>query len=218
MTIKMTGNQAAQLRARWVTEVAQEINVCLSRTGAATSPFGEIDGLVDLRGLPLSSILKSETIAMAAPKPIPLKSVPPIKKMDFSHGHFVGGGQFSSVEVEDCRFDFFELGSNWRRLFRRCSFVKAKLKRAHLGGIFEDCDFSKADLSQSVAGVPDRFVRCNFQGCSFKRASWTRVVLEHCDFSQATFGKGTFHGATFTGGAPSREQFGDTIVDRAVFG
>lgn len=205
------------LRSRWDESVAEAINKRLQKSSSADSPYGEYQGRIDVRGLPIMLQMKSENVALAGSKPIPLSSVPPIRVMDFAFAQLRGFGQFCDVEMEDCIFDGAAIGANWARTFRRCSFVQASMKRAQLQGVFEDCDFSRADLSMSRSSRLSRFIRCKFSGTNLRSAQWVNVIFERCIFETAKFGNGSLGGSRFIGSRPTETQLATTIMNGCKF-
>jgi len=216
MIIRQSKNLIEDLRARWDEVDVVPINANLQNSGTAESPFGHYEGLTDFRGFQLKAHLKLSTIAMSGKKPIPQAVVPVTKNLDFSFSIFARGG-FSDVVAEDCKFDSVEIGSNWRRCFRRCTFKGAKLSRNYFAGRFEDCDFLKAELNSSSAGAADAFVRCNFTKANLKSANWIQVRFENCIFDGAKFGRASISGSRFVGTAPTGEQLSDTLVTKVVY-
>ena len=216
MITRQPNTLVENLRARWDEVDVALINTSFQTTGTAESPFGYYEGLCDFRGFQLKAHLKLSTIAMSGKKPIPQTEIPATKRLDFSFSIFSRGG-FSDVVAEDCKFDGVEIGANWRRCFRRCSFKGAKLSRNYLTGRFEDCDFLKAELNSSSAGATDSFVRCNFTKANFRSANWVQVRFENCIFDGAKFDRASVSGSRFIGTAPSEEQLKDTLVAKVVY-
>lgn len=182
-----------RLRERWgpdqTTAVAAQF-LAASRTRGQPdfeSPFGTTEqGLLDLRGLTLHQSVRYATVRGA----------------DFS-GAVFAASTVSESELERCRFDRCDLRGRFvGRRFTGCSFVGARLQQARLGAVFTECDFTKANLSGSVAsGV--RFERCDFTRARLGSIMWTqRCVFDQCVFDGLISCSGSVAGSRFIGTRP----------------
>ena len=196
-----------QVRERWTPELTsafeRELVLAAQRPGASfpESPFGTTQaGLVDVRGARLTTPIRH------------LRAV----GVDLSDVVFADGASVTESELEGCVLDRIDMrGVFVRRLFVDCSFVGAKLTGARLGGVFEDCDFSGATLSRSVASGA-RFERCTFTGASLRGVMWTtRCVFAHCEFEGVASFTGSVAGSVFIG--PTAPDLSGCIVDHVRY-
>lgn len=196
-----------QLRERWTPELTSEFERALvrasQRPGSAfpASPFGATAaGRVDVRGARLTTPIRHLRAS----------------GIDLSDVVFADGASVTESELEDCVLDRIDMrGVFVRRRFVRCSFVRARLTGARLGGVFEDCDFSGATLSRSVASGA-RFERCTFTGASLRDVMWTtRCVFDHCEFDGVAAFTGSVAGSVFVG--PRRPDLSGCIVDHVQY-
>lgn len=197
MSIKNMKKQSKkELIARWTKEY---LDMCNQRlvNGDYWSPFGEFEGRLDLRGFQMEK---------------PLKYVN-LDAIDFAHGSTVRVGQILSNAVTNCCFEDFGMSTNMRTKFQDCNMKKLKARGAAIHGEFVNCDFSGANLSMLHPGSGGMFDNCSFDHVNFKGAHLIRGTFVNCSFDGAKFGKGSFGSSKFVGGMPSRDQFGDTIVD-----
>src|SRR5688572_12612947 len=102
---------AATLAGRWSEELINALNKALEKGNVdQLSVLDPIDGRVDLRGLLVSVIIKHRKF----------------ERIDFSHSAWILAGQFLFSDLQDCCFDYAELGANLDHKFFKCSFLKAK--------------------------------------------------------------------------------------------
>ena len=188
------GETSKELVTRWSDDFTSKANLLLLAGGKPASPFGDFQGRADFRGLTISTILRSN-----------------LSNLDLSSTQFKALGQIGSASVTNCRFDNAVLETNLRKGFQQCSFTRAKLRRAVLGGAFEHCDFAGADLSASL-GTEVAFRSCDFSGADLRRALFAYSRWEDCFFDGARFHNGSLHKATFVNGKPALEQLGNTVM------
>ncbi|GAA2463497.1 hypothetical protein GCM10009857_31500 [Agromyces soli] len=195
------------MRERWTPELTSEFErelvLAAQRPGSAfpASPFGTTAaGRVDVRGARLTTPIRHLRAS----------------GVDLSDVVFADGASVTESELEDCVLDRIDMrGAFVRRRFVGCSFVGARLAGARLGGVFEDCDFSGATLSRSVASGA-RFERCTFTGASLRDVMWTtRCVFDHCEFDGVAAFTGSVAGSVFVG--PTRPDLSGCIVDHVQY-
>jgi len=164
------------------------------------SPFGEHEGRMDFRCLPLGEIPAYRTL----------------ERVDLTRATDARRGQLGQATWIDCLFDRVAMETNCGKSFVRCSFHRAKLSHSSLAGEFIDCDFTGADLSYTLA-VEVRFTGCRFDAAKFMGARWPRAHFENCSFTDAKIGSAVWAHARFVGGRPSDAQLASAMVPRAVF-
>ncbi len=182
------------LASRWSDELTKTAGSLLLGGGEPASPFGHVDGRADFRGLEISLMLKAN-----------------ISNLDLSFARFSGAAQLNVGAVINCKFDYAELDTNIRQVFRQCSFRKARLKEANLGRVFERCVFTEANLN-GAAGSEVVFTSCDFTRADLRLASFTHSRFENCCFEGARFHNGYLGRSIFIGGAPTTEQLGNTLL------
>jgi uncharacterized protein YjbI with pentapeptide repeats len=127
-------------------------------------PFGHSDeGLADLRGIPLSGFCRFDGIKLS--------------RVDFSNMEAASRLIFANSTLEDCKFD--RSRARWGDMassIKRTSFIGAKFKGSGFASTYEDCDFSKADLSGSSCTSP------TFSECKLARTKLDNSVLTGCFF------------------------------------
>jgi fluoroquinolone resistance protein len=158
--------------------------------------LGSKDGRVDLNGLTLPESRVKWTFEFDGIPVQEIESAPFVKRAKWKSFDFTASKlkhlRLTESELSDCLFDRcqFEDLRVWATTFRECSFKRANLSGAVLGGVkngkrnvYSGVDFSGADLRSTVyeAAV---FERCNF--CDSK--------LERIDFETSSFRDCVFEG------------------------
>lgn len=95
-----------------------------------------------------------------------------LRSLDFT-GSKIENLRIFDCDIEDCIFDecnFKDLRT-WSSRFRDCSFQRAKLGRAVLGGVEN--------------GVVPKYRNVDFSGADMKKSSYTAAVFEECCFRNA---------------------------------
>lgn len=189
---------ARDLKDRWSKEGAAEALRQMSR-GAAPDVFGRTEaGYLDLRGLVLSCFFQNISLA----------------HVDLSFCGAERAGQFMNCRLEDVIFERGEAPAKLYGSYVDCRFAKAKMKGAWLGGVFERCNFSGANLDN--AGAEQVVFRdCDFSGADLRRAHLCNCKFENCVWEGAKFGRGSFYRSRFAGAAPGNLE--DTMMDGVVF-
>lgn len=199
---------AKTLVARWNdSPEASKAYECLLKTltkggeiTAKHSPFGLVDGLIDLRGFQVQQRIF-------------------IKKVRGSRIDFSGSG-LNWVWLEECRFDDVNFGmadfsetSDHANTFCRCSFIGTNFKRAALGykgSSYAECDFEAVDF-RGVVFTRAEFDRCRFVNCKLKDIDFNASSFEDCTF------EGLLQDVWFRGGFPLEsdvEDFGKPRKNR----
>ncbi|AYM42056.1 pentapeptide repeat-containing protein [Mycobacteroides chelonae] len=206
-------NELDHLKDRWDDETTHFAIESLLR-GRAVSPHGTHQGRVDLRGLVISAperVRLDENFSRIA-KLYEFQGVE-IRDIDASHATLPEWRVIGS-SFENCIFDHSKLASfrAYSAVFKQCSFKSSDLREASLGGraegrksrggLYEDCDFSGADL-RGVSTDPGRFTACNFQWTKWKNTRFLSTVLESCDFRYAYLERVFFDGRLFRDNAPT---------------
>jgi uncharacterized protein YjbI with pentapeptide repeats len=189
-----------ELRERWESRAVGVINQALAKGVVIDSPYGVIDGRMDLRGITLHEFIKGRTI----------------KSCDFTAAERASFGQFGMSTLIDCIFRSATIDSNLGSRFERCVFDDAKMKGVVLRGSFVDCTFRGADLT-SALGSGVSFERCVFDGATLKKAQLTASRSIDCSFMGARFGSGSLAFSSFTGSAPGEDQMGTTLMEGCSF-
>jgi len=195
----MNATELNKIKMRWTTDnVGQGLAALM---GKDYSPFPPLDdGFIDLRGLPITEIVKSITI----------------NTVDLSGAVFEKFGQFAMCNFERARFGFASLGTNIGGSFTLCDFRSAKLSGAVLRGAYLDCDFSMAKLT-SAMGNQVRFVKCVFVKTDFTKATFIHCSFEDCRFEECKFRSGSFAFSKFTRSPISSEDLGNTLMEKVIF-
>jgi uncharacterized protein YjbI with pentapeptide repeats len=200
-----------ELQTRWDADTtASVVDALLS--ARPTSPYGTHEGRVDLRGLTIEepARVRVDDAFSRITKLYKFGRVT-VRGIDFSHAR-LPEWRLHETTFEDCLFDHATLSSfrAYSATFTRCSFGSADLKDASLGarvkdrkpgGLYQDCDFSGADLRRANTD-PGHFLRCNFQRTKWAKTRFLSTVLEACDFRDATIDSAFFDGRAFRDNAP----------------
>ena len=170
--------------------------------GRPPAPFGLVDGLVDLRGLPVSGVRGGHVKKLSA------------EGVDLSYS------DWEQVRVErsrfaDVRFDAVEARSlgDHGNTFERCSFDRANLGGSAIGfdgSRYVSCSFGRTKFTLAV------FARAEFDDCVFEDAALRGVDFHASSFERCTF-RGTLDDVWFRGGYPLPElqkQFGRARPNR----
>ncbi|HVF74585.1 MAG TPA: hypothetical protein VM938_06010 [Acidimicrobiales bacterium] len=169
----------AELRSRWAPERAADAFARLT-TGRDLAPvaFGEVDGRLDLRGLPgdLDAFRSGRSDAYP-----PLDYVD-VRDTTWEHLDLTAAALpalwLSRCTIVGSIFARADLTS-WTTAgctVRSCSFEHAVLYACSLGaetrsllrrkrrpGLFEDCDFTGADVRRGYPGTTTTYCRCTFE-------------------------------------------------------
>lgn len=194
-------SRSACLRSRWDPSAVELVNQLLARGESIESPFGIVDGRIDLRGITLREFIKGKTI----------------ESCDFTSALREWAGQIGMSTLVDCVFCDATIDTNLGTKFERCVFDAAQMKGVVLRGMFTDCSFRRANLT-SALGDGVKFERCVFDGANLRKAQLTRCRFITCSFSDARFGSGSFASSSFVGGAPIEAQLGTTVTERCSLG
>lgn len=203
----MSRQKSKELQERWDEESAAFALSSLLK-GEPTSPYAPHDGRVDLRGLVVE---KSKRV----PVNDKLSRITQLRQFDhvgvddvdlsFS---ILNDVRVMGSRFENCLFDNAKLPGYraWSAVFKRCSFKSASLRDTLLGAaeqeggkpgsLYEDCDFSGADL-RKVSTEQGRFVRCVFVGSRWHFTQTLSAVFEKCDFRDAEVNEVRFDGRRF---------------------
>lgn len=207
----MSRQQSSDLRARWDSQATAFVLDALLR-GRPASPYGTHDGRVDVRGLTIEESARTKvTDELARLDTIYEFSRISLRDVDFSHST-LSEWRVMDSKFENCVFEFSRLPGfrAYSAVFRKCNFVSADLRGASLGarikdrkpgGLYENCDFTGANL-QRLGTDPGHFVNCNFQFTKWKNTRFLSTVLDSCDFRNATIEGSFFDGRSFRDNAP----------------
>lgn len=183
------------LRKRWESpegqERAEEALACLL-AGRPLSGLGldEVDGRVDLRGLPApipQRLRRFETEGWFVEELGGL--------VKFQHAR-LAGLDLSGAQLQNFRFHDSQLTG--------CLFTGANCQDWRLWGTeVTDCGFAKADLRQAAVGTwhdnrRNAWRRVDFSGADFRTLSVTAALFEDCDFSAAKLAKVKFEQCALT--------------------
>ncbi len=198
---------AKEARNRWQTEQLKLVEKKLYDAAKSLkmgpmpeSPFGLTElGMADYRGATLAEPVRC------------LK----VSNVDLSDVLFKEGASINESELDGCRLDRIDMRNVFvRRKFSDCSFVKAKLPGARLGGEFVRCDFTGANLSKSFA-TDCKFTGCNFAGATLSDVHFISCTFDGCDFSGVKLLTGSVAGSRFLGGT-SIDQLAGCITENVV--
>ncbi len=190
----------AELRDRWTPDQTSALNLAFEK-----GSLDELQGLesfedrLDIRGSRVSAIIRHRRFS----------------DLDLSFSSWPLPGQFLYSELRNCLFDQADVPANLDHKFFACSFRQARMARVVLRGVFEDCDFERANLHNAGGSA------VRFQGCSFKLANLTgahlmRCSFERCDFQGAKFRNGSFAGSRFIDTRLDQSHLGNTIMERVI--
>lgn len=162
--------------------------------------FESVDGLLDMRGFPLSAI-----------KNVDIEGV----NFQFAKSSSLEYIHIFEAHVISCNFHktqrFYSITDS---IFENCNFAEANFREGYLvRARFDHCNFLKANLQNWKGSEGVEFNKCNFQGANLKTASLHGSVFKECDFKDAVFGKGSIMETTFVGCDFSEVDFKDTFRD-----
>lgn len=164
----------AELKKRWssseaVAFVTSFLNDLARGRPIESSPFGKIDGRIDLRGLPIPSDTRVHAVKG--------------RSVDLSYatlaGVWIEACSFEDVAFDDAvAADIADHGNQ----FSECSFARTSFRGAALGyrgSRFASNRFVEADFRGAIFIRPEiddcEFDRCRFDGVDFKGASFRRT-------------------------------------------
>lgn len=141
--------------------------------GRPSSPFGLVDGRLDLRGLPLGSVSQLKKVTLTG--------------ADLSYA------DMEQVRLQHCRLADVILDnvdarnfSDHGNVFRGCRFERTNLAGSAIGfdgSRYEHCWFGRTRLTRAV------FARAEFDDCTFEDC-----VLDGVDFNASSFERCVFRG------------------------
>jgi uncharacterized protein YjbI with pentapeptide repeats len=222
---------ATDLRKRWLTSEGQRLaGDVLARLISGRSlkdlGLGEVEGRVDLRGLPLLAPQRRSQFNWRglrferSSQPSEVKNAT-WRSLDLSNSALEGLRLFD-MRIVDCKF--FEASCLDWRLWRSdvtdCSFINADLRHASLGAWSEgrgnnynNVNFSRADFresaSQAASYVDCDFSHANLRGLNFRSSSFVR-----CTFA-GVLHKVVFDGRQLSTGKPNLNSMEDVDFSRA---
>ncbi|MHA3019634.1 pentapeptide repeat-containing protein [Mycobacterium sp. BMJ-28] len=204
--------QSSELRSRWDEATTTFVLDSLMR-GRPTSPHGTYDNRVDLRGLTIEVPKRSKVNDnLERVSKIYEFNKAAIKNVDFSHSQLPEWRVLTS-SFTDCLFESSNLPSlrTYSAKFTRCSFRDSLMREASLGapegaknsgGVYEDCDFTGADL-RDINTDHGRFTGCVFVGTQWRNTRMLTAVFENCDFREAVISEVFFDGRKITDKGPA---------------
>jgi uncharacterized protein YjbI with pentapeptide repeats len=182
-----TVTTAADLKRRWYerenARLRMAVMVWLRGDGPKPDALGEIDGRVDLRGIPLTA-----SPATFGDSEQPGSGVR-WESLDLRRAQ-VDGLRFFGAHIADCLFDSASLLDLrlWGTEVVDCSFRRADLPSAALGtgewcgrrNVWRRVAFDGANLRESF------FTGCVLEACTFERNGY-RLLIEDCEVVDCTF-------------------------------
>jgi uncharacterized protein YjbI with pentapeptide repeats len=197
----------AELIERWTETMMKQLNEEIAKAGKQrkpfpASPFGRTPvGLVDFRGFTLrEGIMRME-----------------LQDHDLYLMRCDWAGAFVDCKVKGSVLDKIKIDGRFvGTRFEGDSFRSASMSNSSLGGIFQFCDFSKANLSKA-GGNGVRFIDCLFTEANLKQANLMRCYFERCTFDGAKFHNGSLAGSTFKDVDVTKVEWGNTIMDHVKF-
>jgi uncharacterized protein YjbI with pentapeptide repeats len=137
-----------------------------------SSPFGQVTGREDFRGLPLQENMRLGEYVL--------------KDIDFS-GADIRGAHFKGTKFVNCIFDGTCLASarQWRVQFENCRFVRTDFSNATFGAdgaLYAGCIFDRAIFTRTSFIRPE-FVDCAFLTCRLKGADFNMSQFVRCRFT-----------------------------------
>lgn len=106
-----------------------------------------------------------------------------------------GAISLSGCDYENCNFSSSKYFDKINGRFKSCKFTEIKVDgAAGLGALFENCDFTNADLKKSI--MCGNFVNCIFKETDFLRVSWggcfENCIFEGCKINASDFDEDFF--------------------------
>ncbi|MCJ8169590.1 pentapeptide repeat-containing protein [Atopomonas sediminilitoris] len=136
-----------------------------------------------------------------------------ISSVDFSDALMVAG-QFAA-EVSDCWFKACRLEGNLGNQFVNCDFTQANLSNSILRGRFVNCVFSLANMT-NVRGTGLFFERCVFEKTNLRKASFYDSRFVECRIVECKFGSGSLAGSRFEKCMIEGADFSKTVMQRVT--
>jgi uncharacterized protein YjbI with pentapeptide repeats len=167
-----------QLQARWTPERATAARRALMGFGSVRrSAMGEVDGRLDLRGLPAVGL---RLLNVPLVRPVRWRRLD-LSGADLGDLFLVRGGEFV-----DCRFDRADC-QGWGLFggtIRGCSFVRADLRDSNMGSgtRWIDVDLGHANLRRTHSRN-GRFERVRFDHAGLFRREFSSDPLIDCSFA-----------------------------------
>ena len=195
-----------ELVARWS---AQRIAAGISFIqGGNAEPFNRTpEGRVDLRGLPLTTVIRPGGVCL--------------RHIDFG-GMSAKNLIFANSRLEDCVFDGASLRwGSYGSSFERVSYVGCNFEESSLGTAatsYEHCNFSRADLS-GISNLDTLINECLFENTSFEKAIFWKFCFTRCHFAPVLKSAilGTREGGSFRECDFTTTSFIDCAFNRTHF-
>jgi Pentapeptide repeats (9 copies) len=118
-------------------------------------------------------------------------------------------------ELSDRLFDDAKTFQHVDGTYKRCSFLRARMREAGVGARFEACLFDEANLRGAKCDGSS-FVDCSFRNADLLKSGLGRVTFERCDFRGARLGGGAILGTRFLGCNLEGVDLGDSFRDEAT--
>lgn len=169
-----------ELIDRWFTPdgiiLLNKVTNAFSRQGNLNSIEGlsKIENLWDLRGAPLSNVVKETTIGNGEHQ-LKLKSGS-LKVKNYCFDQI----DFSYAEISN--------GELYKCTFQNCEFIGTQAKEMHIYACnfdhckFQGVDFSYSLINKNVSTDAGSFTNCNFYKVNLKECVFTFPIIENCVF------------------------------------
>ncbi len=170
---------APALRERWAPLLGEYGNALALTDNFTRSPFGQVGGRLDLRGLPVCFGVDPSTHDQ------PALTASDVTDVDFTGAHWMPahwhGGAFTRCVFEEAQFEY---GTTfWATRWGQCEFVGGLLDRTSFqSAAMHDCRFDGTAFNR-VHFQGSRLVRCRFNHVS----SVGRLQFGGCDLQDCAF-------------------------------
>lgn len=121
-------------------------------------------------------------------------------------------GQLAAAVKRSC-FAGVRYESNIGKHFEHCDFTSANLSNSMLRGAFISCNFSNSNLA-STRSTQAKFTDCIFESAKLAKASFYDCEFERCRFSNCRLISGSLAGSTFRDCSTEGLKIEKTILER----
>ncbi|WP_285008667.1 pentapeptide repeat-containing protein [Pedobacter faecalis] len=183
----------SQLKQRWQTAEGQRLLLAVRKSFKRKKNIADlpgisfVDGRIDLRGAPLSEVVKSQVVGTKEHSfeinygSLDVKRAS-LVGIDFSYAN-ISYAYFQGCKFDNCFFD--STVAKGIRIYN-CDFSSCD---------FNACNLSYAFLNSNIADNAGSYINCNFKNCNLKETFFSFPLIEHCIFDNCKFYATDFDGS-----------------------
>lgn len=205
-----------EIKKRWKKEHGplcrnEFMNYIKEKKRLKPSPYKDIDGFMDYRGLELPELFAIKRVKF--------------KNIDFSYMK-VSRLRIRRSKFKHCRFNNSDLSGIYDKgnTFKDCEFYKVSFRYGGLGyagSKYVDCVFNNCSFSNTNF-VRAEFTNCKFIDCNLKSVDFNGSSFDNCEFEGLLFdiifrGGYSYKRDIFSYGIPKKNKMKNVSFKKAVF-